>query len=203
MLAARLLNLIILFLCLNKKYPNYYDHLNIYQHLKLAKKSENFDEKYVNDYLKKMYHLTITQFGNMKDYHSNNLTWFKYYNVPSLKNMIYFLKNISEDTNQIKQWLNEISLENVNPEKYLNSTNHHLLITPFISNYKLPNNIITIIKEIKFIDNLWFESIDTFDYRNIDLNKFFKSWDNAIININLNLNTKIDNELVIFDSSLL
>jgi hypothetical protein len=133
----------------------------------------------------------------MKDYHSNNLTWFKYYNVPSLKNIIYFIKNIPDDTNQIKKWYNEIKNENVDSEKYLNSINHHLLITPFISNYTLPTNILNIIKEMKSIDNLWFDSIDTFDYRNINMENFFKSWDNAIININLNINSRINEELIV------
>jgi hypothetical protein len=188
---------------LNKKYQNYYDHLNVHQHLKLTKNLYNFDDNHINDYLKKMYHLTITQFGNMKDYHSNNLTWFKHYNAPSLKNIIFFLKNIPEDINQIKKWFNEIKQENVDSDKYLNSTNHHLLITPFILNYTLPSNIVNIIKEMKLIDNLWFDSIDTFDYRNINLNNFFKSWDDAIININLNINTKINDELIILNSNLL
>jgi hypothetical protein len=187
---------------LSKKYPNYYDHLNIHQHLKLTNKIDNFDENHVNDYLKKMYHLTITQFGNMKDYHTNNLTWFKYYSVPLLKNIISFLKNIPEDVNQIRKWFNEIKDENVNTDKYLNSTNHHLLITPFISNYTLPPNILNIIKEMKTMNNLWLDTIDTFDYRNIDMNIFFKSWENAIININLNINSKINDELVILDSNL-
>jgi hypothetical protein len=182
---------------LSKKYNYYYDHLNINQHLDLLKMIDNFDNKHVNDYLKKMYHLTITQFGNMKDYHSNNLTWFKFYNVPSLKNIITFLKNIPDDNNQIKKWFNEIKQENVDTEKYLNSTNHHLLITPFISNYTLPTNILNIIKEMKAIDNLWFESLDTFDYRNINIENFFKSWDNAIININLNINSRINDELIV------
>ncbi len=182
---------------LSKKYNHYYDHLNIYQHLDLLKVIDNFNNDHIYDYLKKMYHLTITQFGSMKDYHSNNLTWFKYYNVPSLKNIIYFLKNIPNDTNLVKNWYNEIKNENVDTEKYLNSINHHLLITPFISNYTLPTNILNTIKEMKSIDNLWFDSIDKFDYRNINMENFFKSWDNAIININLNINSRINDELVV------
>ena len=182
---------------LSKKYNYYYDHLNIYQHLDLLKVIDNFNDNHIYDYLKKMYHLTITQFGSMKDYHSNNLTWFKYYNVPSLKNIIYFIKNIPDDTNLVKKWYNEIKNENVDTEKYLNSINHHLLITPFISNYTLPTNILNIIREMKSIDNLWFDSIDKFDYRNINIENFFKSWDNAIININLNINSRINDELVV------
>jgi len=183
---------------LSKKYNNYYDHLNIYQHLDLLKKLDNFNENHIYDYLKKMYHLTITQFGNMGNFHSNNLTWFKYYNVPSLMNIIYFLGNNTDDNILVKKWNNEIKNENIDTDKYLNSINHHLLITPFISNYTLPSNIFNIIKEMKLIDNLWFDSIDTFDYRNINMENFFKSWNNAIININLNINSRINEELVVF-----
>jgi hypothetical protein len=50
---------------------------------------------------------------------------------------------------------------------------------------------------MKSIDNLWFDSIDTFDYRNINMENFFKSWDNAIININLNINSRINDELIV------
>ena len=208
---------------LSKQYPNYYDHININHHLKIQKSMLNIndptqsindptqsindptqsinDPTQSNDYLKKLYHLIITQFGNMKDYHNNNLTWYKYYSVPSIQNLIDFIKNIPEGVNQTKQWLNEIKEENVEPHKYLNSINHHLIITPFILNYSLSNEISTIIKEIKPIENLWLESLETFNYRNIDIKQFFDSWENAIININLNTKTSnINDQLIIFNS---
>ena len=64
---------------LTKKYPLYYDYLDINEHLKLIEnlKQDISDKDNSNDYLKKMYHIIITQFGNMTDFHSDNLTWYK------------------------------------------------------------------------------------------------------------------------------
>ncbi len=187
---------------MSKKYPQYYDHINIVQHLKLIEElSNNSDYEKPNEYLKKIYHLAITQFGNMKEYHTNNLTWYKFYSVPSLDSLLQFIKKIPQDFNQTKKWLSEIKEENVEPSKYLNSINHHLIITPFISNYSLTEEITKIIKEIPHLDNLWFESAETFNYRNINLKEFFNSWENAIININLNTKSqKVSDQLIILNS---
>jgi predicted nuclease of predicted toxin-antitoxin system len=190
---------------LSKKYPKYYDHITIKQHLDIQKGlPNNYDQVQSNDYLKKMYHLGITQFGNMKEYHSNNLTWFKHYSVPSIENLIQFIKNIPDGVNQTKKWLSEIKEENVEPNKYLNSINHHLIITPFISKYTQSNQISNIVKQMKPIDNLWFESVDTFNYRNIDIKQFFDSWEDAMININLNTKTtKVNDQLIILNSEFI
>ena len=150
-----------------------------------------------NDYLKKVYHLVITQFGVMSDYHSDNLTWYKYLNVPSLNNLINYIGEIPPDINQTKKWLSEIKNENVGPNNYLNSINHHLIITPFISFYNLPPEIKKIIEHLEKLDNLWIEQIDTFNYRSIDIVKFFKIWNEALIKINLNSKTTKINEIIL------
>lgn len=183
---------------LSKKYPNYYDHIDIYNHLKLVNDLNLFiNENLIKDWLKKIYHLAITQFGNMKDYHTDNLTFFKYYKVPSLDSLINLIKNIPEGITLTKSWLKEIKDENIETTKYLNSINHHLIITPFISSYPLPEPIQKIIREIEPIDNLWFESIESIDYRNIDAKQFFKKWDEALIRINLgSKSNKINNEII-------
>lgn len=175
-----------------KKFPEFYDHIEIHQHLRILNSTSDCDP---NDYLKKVYHLTITQFGNMKDYHTDNLTIYKYYNVPKIDQLIQF---IQQNDNNTKIWLKEIQDENVSPENYLNSINHHLLITPFISNYILPQEIRNIIKEIEPIEHLWMTNIEeNFKYRNIDINKFFKAWSEALIRINLNTKaSKINSELI-------
>ncbi len=185
---------------LNKKFPDFYDHVDINEHLNIISKIDNNLES--NDYLKKLYHLVITQFGNMKDYHTNNLTWYKHYNVPSINNLITFIANIPEDLNQTKNWLKEIKEENVEPNHYLNSINHHLMITPFISFYNLPDDIAIIVKQIKSdtIDNLWLDKIDEFNYRNIDIKHFFKVWAEALIRINLiNKSNKLNGQIISMD----
>ena len=147
---------------LMNKYPKLYDYINVDQHLKLVKTKKEYN---CNDYLKKMYHLTIIQFGNMKEY-NDNLTFYKYYQVPLLEDIITFIN--TSDINITKQWFNEIKEDNLDKTKYLNSTNHYLLISPFI-------------KPVSFdIKNLWLTDINTFDYRNIDIHEFFNLWDKHI-----------------------
>jgi hypothetical protein len=189
-----------------KKYPIYYDHLDVNQHLKLIENLKLNLNQDPNDYLKKMYHLVITQFGNMTEFHSDNLTWYKYLYTPSLTNLINYIEEIPLDVNQTKKWLTEIKQENVGPVNYLNSINHHLLITPFISFYNLPPEIKKIIGELEPIDNLWLEQtnlkelveqIEKFNYRSIDIVKFFKNWNDALMRINLNSKTNKINEEII------
>ena len=191
---------------LTKKYPIYYDHLDVNQHLKLIEKLKlNLNQDPYN-YLKKMYHLIITQFGNMTEFHSDNITWYKHLYTPSLTNLINYIGEIHPDINQTKKWLTEIKQENVGPSNYLNSINHHLLITPFISFYNLPPEIKKIIGELELIDNLWLEQtnfkelveqIEKFNYRSIDIVKFFKNWNDALMRINLNSKTNKINEEII------
>ena len=185
---------------LNKKYTIFNDHSNIYSHLNIINSiNTNTIKADSNDYLKKMYHLIITQFGNMKDFHTNNITFYKYYNVPSLDNIIEFI-NINEldEINKLtKIFLKEIKTENINHEKYFNSINHHLLITPFLFAYKIPSEISIIAKEIKPIENLWIDNnnIYNFNYRNINIYDFFKEWDDALMKANLLAKTiKINSE---------
>ena len=178
---------------LTKQIPYLYDHFDINYHMTLVKNlSDSNNLLDSNDYLKKIFHLTLSQFGPMKDFHTDNLTFYKYNNVPSLEKLINFIKKIPENVKQTKIWLDEINIDNVKPEKYLNSINHHLLITPFISISTLPDEIKKIASQLNTIDNLWFNKND-FEYRDIDIKKFFQLWEKAydkkitnnIINFNL------------------
>lgn len=182
---------------LTKKYSNYYEHYDIYHHLKLINNIANNDH-FANDYLKKIYHLTITQFGNMSDFHTDNLTWFKGLETPSLFSLINYINNIPDNINQTKNWLNEIKNENVSTDNYLNSVNHHLIITPFIASYNLPPDIQEIIKKLPNQDNLWLDltNIESFNYREFNIQQFIKLWNDTIIQINLNTKTKIHDEII-------
>jgi hypothetical protein len=174
---------------ISKQFPDLYDYIDLTVHLKNLLLIDTNSEP--NDYLKKVYHLAITQFGNMKDYHSDNLTFYKYYMVPSIDKLIKYLK-ISPDT-YTKVWFKEINDDNIDLSQYFNSSNHYLLITPFILNYTLPKDNQQIIQELEPIENLWLNSIESFNYRNINIRNFFKKWTEATTRINLN-NTS--NELI-------
>jgi hypothetical protein len=175
----------------------FYDHIDIVTHCKIIESTNNdLGNSDAKEYLKNIYYLAISQFGNMKDYHTNNITFYKFFNVPSLSKIINFIK-LNSDENLTKSWLKEIKEENLESEKYLNSINHHLLITPFLFAYNLPNEISQIIKEIGHIDNLWIDDIKNFNYRDIDIKDFFKKWNEAIIKVNLlNKANAINHELI-------
>lgn len=178
---------------LNKREPLLYDYIDIRYHLDMIGKIDNNNSD-VNDYLKKIYHLTISQFGNMKDFHTDNLTFYKYYNVPSLNNIINYLSNMEDENDVIKIWNENITEDNYDKSKYLNSINHYLLISPFIQINKIPKEILNIINEIGKIDNLFMD--ENFNYRNIDINNFLKLWSNTSQKINLNIK---NNELINID----
>lgn len=181
---------------LQKKYPYYYDHINIEEHMN----NMNVNSGDMNDYLKKIYHLTTIQFGEMDGYHTDNLTYYKYNYAPSLDSIISYLSNITDKNSLIKKWTEEINNDNIKKEEYLNSVSHHLLITPFIMQFPLPENIIKIKNEIKLIENLWLTDINSFKYREIDIKLFLKNWEEALIRINLNDKTShINNEIINLD----
>ena len=156
---------------LNKLYPSYYEYNDINQHLK-EKNSYN-----VNDYLRKIFHLVFSQFGNMKNFHNDNLTCYQYYNFPSFSLIIDFINQIKPEINQTKIWLKEIKNDNVNT--YLDSSSHYLLISPFILYYNVSNEIY---KNIEPIENLFVHDITNFDYRNINIKDYLRVWSNALNN---------------------
>ena len=154
---------------LSKIHPLYYEYNDIKHHI---------EEKILyntNDYLKKMYHLILTQFGNMKNFHSDNITFYDNYNIPSISNIIEFINQI--DINQTKIWLKEINNENVN--KYLDSTSHYIIISPFLLYYNLCDEIY---KEIEPIDNLWINDLNNFNYKKINIKEYLKNWFNLLEN---------------------
>jgi hypothetical protein len=180
---------------LQKKYPYYYDHIDIDEHLNLINMSVVSSN--INDYMKKIYQIVITQFGNMSEYHTDNLTYYKYNYAPLLDSILMYYSNMNDKNSIIKTWTEEINNDNIKKEDYLNSVSHHLLITPFIMHFPLPDNIIKIKNEIKLIENLWLDDINNFKYRELDINMFLKNWEEALIRININDKTShINNELI-------
>ncbi len=182
-----------------KTQPKYYDHIELTNHLAYIKQNNIYDENVIDDYLKKIYHLMITQFGSMKDYHSDNITFYKHYQVPCIKDICSYIDSLQDKSEKVKQWLSIIKNDNLKPEQYLNSINHHLLITPFINAYVLPKNLKDIIENIDLIDNLWLDSniSSVFNYRDIDFKKYIHVWNEVLIKINLiSKSDKINDELI-------
>ena len=169
-------------LLLSQKYPHLYDYTSIHRHLDLVTNINNNNNS--NDYIKKIYHLVLSQFGPMKDFHTDNLTFYKYNNIPSLNQIIILLK---DNPNIITTWHKEISYDNMSSLYYLNNIHHYLLITPFISIYPVTDDMKEIIKGLDCIDNLWFKEED-FDYRNLDIRKFLEKYETLVQGKNRILN---------------
>jgi hypothetical protein len=106
----------------------------------------------------------------MNNIHTDNITFYKEYYVPLINNIIDYLVKM-QNIDLYDKWTNEIKNDNIDKNCYLNSVNHHLLISPFNNNIILPKNI-----NLDNIDNLWINNIDDFKYRNIDIKKFFNCW---------------------------
>ena len=126
-----------------------------------------------NAYLKKIYHLVKTLFGNMKNYNCNNFTYYKYYDTPNIFSLINFLNN-----NNNLSFDKEINNENVSSDNYFNSINHYIIITPNLKSilWKFnSNDFINIVNSIN-IDNLWFDNNENFKFKDIDIQEFFKVW---------------------------
>jgi len=161
---------------LNQLYPYLYEYNDINQYFK-EKNSYNS-----NDYLKKIYHIIFSQFGNMKDFHNDNLTFYQYYHTPPLSVLIDFINELNTDSNLTKSWLKEIKNDNV--DKYLDSVSHYLIISPFLLSYNITNELY---KKIEPIDNLWVNDINNFNYRKIDIHEFLKVYSTALNNKKSNI----------------
>jgi len=161
------------------KHPEYYDHILLKQHIDIIynnKISYNCEE-----YILKLYHLITSQFGNMKNYYSDNLTHYSYLNTPLLSELINYLKNNNINTTKLDNDINDNIISN-----YFNSINHYFIITPFILNYDLSDQLLNTIKDFKIIDNLWLtiNNITTFNYRKINIKLFLSIWYKLVNKIN-------------------
>jgi hypothetical protein len=152
----------------------YYDYIDIDEHLLLINKlNENINSNvFVHDYLKKLYHIANIQFGDMSNFHSDNITYYKHTTMPSLLNIINYIDSLDFSINQPKIWLNEFNSENIIlKEEYLNSTTHQLLISPFINKILLSDEIINIIKDNN-IENIFLDNEKIFKYREVDIKQY-------------------------------
>jgi hypothetical protein len=133
----------------------------------------NIENEICHSYLKKIYHLVKTLFGNMINYNCNNFTYYKFYETPKLISIINYLEN-----NKKINFDNEIENENATIYNYFNTINHHLIITPYIKQimWKVTSyDIINIINNLN-INHLWYNNEENFEFKQIDIESFFKAW---------------------------
>lgn len=141
------------------------------------KNEQDYNNIMCYDYIKKIYHLSTSFFGNLKTYHTNNITTYSYEKVPKIEHIIKYL-NENEDENK---WLKEIEEENMINNDYFNSVNHHVFITPYLSLDNIKED--TIKQTIKSLDvkNLWFNKNDKDEFKHNDVNvkEFLSEWNSA------------------------
>jgi hypothetical protein len=127
--------------------------------------------------MKKIYHLTISFFGNLEFYHSNNLTSYQYEFVPSIEHILKYLN----EHNDLNKWIDEINNEKINDNEYFNPINHHVFITPYLSLENIKDSINK--KTIQSLDvpNLWLDknSIDEFKHNDINVKNFLSEWESV------------------------
>ena len=172
---------------LTKKYLHIYDNITL-KNILFSKNLININQlnTEIYSYLKKIYHLVTTLFGNMSEYNSNNYTYYIGYEVPSLLSIINFIKNNKNIINNIN---NDILLDTTTNNKYLNSINHHLIITPYIKDilHKFQNTEIDyFIKNIN-INSFWFDFNNDFKYKDFNLYNFIDIWKETLIKLSLNI----------------
>ena len=152
----------------------------------MEKTRENNNENDMcHSYLKKIYHLVKTLFGNMKNYNCNNFTYYKYYKTPKIISIINYL-----DDNKNINFYKELEDETTN--NYFNTINHHLIITPYIKHimWKVTSyEIINIINNLN-INYLWYNNEENFEFKNVDITSFIKACGYNIKKYNL-LNNEI------------
>jgi hypothetical protein len=140
-------------------------------------------------YLKKIFHLVKTLFGNMKYYNCNNFTYYKYYETPTIFSLINFL-----DKNNDISFEKDILNENVHSDNYFNSINHYLIITPNLKSILWKFNSIDFSNLVNSIvvDNLWFDNDENFKFKDIDIKEFFKTWSLSVLNNNIKQHKKYE-----------
>lgn len=99
-------------------------------------KIESSSNHKTEEYLLMLYFIVTNFFNEMEFYKSTNLTRYSYNTVPSLKDIISFISVNDMDTVSKKF---DCIIENniLDKNKYIDSTLHHLIITPYLidSNY--------------------------------------------------------------------
>ena len=147
-------------------------------YLLLLKSDYNYDICY--SYIKKVYHLTTSFFGNLINYHTNNITAFSYNDVPLFSHLIKYL----EENDDSSKWINEIKEENLNESDYFNSVNHHVYITPYLSLDNIKDESIKQTAKTLDIPDLWIgnKNVDNFEHNKVKAKDFLSEWETSTVN---------------------
>lgn len=138
---------------------------------------KDYDLNMCYNYMKKIYHLTTSFFGNLETYHTNNITSYQYDQTPKIEDIIKYLN----ENDDVKKWIKDIDEDNLKDNDYFNSVNHHVFITPYLAIDNIKDNTIKTTVKALDVNNLWIDkkSIDEFKHNQVDVKEFLTEWDSA------------------------
>lgn len=161
--------------------------------------SEEYNYKMCYDYIKKIYHLITTFFGNLLNYYSNNITAYMYNQIPKFE---YLIKYLNEN-NDLDKLIKDIEEENIKDNNYFNSINHHIFITPYLTLENIKDDAVKQTTKLLNIENLWVndKEIYEFEHNKVNAKEFLTEWDSisketdvlASISIPINSDTSLNN----------
>jgi hypothetical protein len=190
-------------------YENLYNYITYESYLENTTYDINFDfeleepnKHKTESYLRMMYFIVKNFFNDMEYYHSTNLTRYDFDTTPSIMDIINFIS--SNDMNNITLEFDKVIESEILPkESYIDSTLHHLIITPYLldSSYldmlENKNLLRTIINNFNFtLSKIWCkDNNDTFKKEDPIL--LLKEWSNLIHGLNSQLKLENKNNLLI------
>jgi hypothetical protein len=139
---------------------------------------EEYNYKMCYDYIKKIYHLVTSFFGNLTNYYSNNITAYTYNLIPKFEYLIKYLK----ENNDLNKWIKDIDEENIKDNNYFNSVNHHIFITPYLTLENIKDESVKQTTKLLKIKNLWLKDkeISEFEHNKINAKEFLEDWESAL-----------------------
>jgi len=190
-------------------YENLYNYITNESYLESTKynisfefKNDDTNNKKTESFLKMLYFIVKNFFNDMEYYKSTNLTRYDYDTIPSLKDIINFISS-HDMKKMVEKFDIEIEKDILPKDSYIDSTLHHLIITPYL----IDSSYLDMLENKNFLKLL----IDNFDFTlnkiwcNDSEDKFKKedpltiirSWTDLIYKINLQMNLENKKQLLI------
>ena len=165
-------------------------------------KIDESDNNKTEEFLLMLYFIVTNFFNDMEFYKSTNLTRYSYSTIPSLANIISFIS--TNDMKKIKIKFDSLIKYNIlEKSNYIDSTLHHLIITPYLmdSNYmELLDNKDLLKKIIANFDDtlkeIWCNN-ENDSFLKQDPKILLRSWIDLLYKINCQNTIEVNSNLLI------
>jgi hypothetical protein len=163
---------------------------------------ESSDDKKTEDFLLMLYFIVNNFFNDMEFYKSTNLTKYCYSSIPSLNDIIKFIETHDMD-NLVKKFDKTIECNILSKSNYIDSTLHHLIITPYLldSNYLEMLENKELLKKIivnfdSTLNQIWCSNKND-SFNSEDPKEILRSWTDLLHKINCIEKIEYKNKLLI------